>query len=447
MTQPTPPPTPRPTGRSRHRSRTTATVAAITVAAAVALTGVAACGSSQPAGTATSPGSTPSTASPTSGGSTPPGPTGTPGPSGTADAAAPYPSAITDQVVANPAFAPLGKDITRRITSAGLPGASLLVLQDGKLVEQQAFGGYTLDTVVPIASASKWMSGAAIMSLVDDGLIDLDVPIRTYLPEATGPSGDITMRQLMSFTSGLEYDERIPCYNDLSKTLAQCNSEILQLPLLGKPGTGYRYTGTHLHVAAGVAEAVTGQTFEQIFQERIAQPLGMTHTSYVVRVVPASAPDGHPTPAGSATSTVGDYGRFLEMLVHDGVAPDGTRILSSDAITQMSTVQTADAKFVSAASYRKKDQTPYGLAHWIDKAAPDGHALVESSPGAFGFRPWIDSVNHVAGVYLVVDKDDSHIEDSPDRQAGGGADVQTSGQFVLEDTVKALKGQPLGLRG
>jgi CubicO group peptidase (beta-lactamase class C family) len=62
------------------------------------------------------------------------------------------------------------------------------VLHEGELVEQQALGSYTLDTVVPIASASKWLAGATIMTVVDEGRIDLDAPIRTYLPQATGPS-------------------------------------------------------------------------------------------------------------------------------------------------------------------------------------------------------------------------------------------------------------------
>jgi CubicO group peptidase (beta-lactamase class C family) len=369
------------------------------------------------------------------------GPAGTtPGSAPDSPASAAYPSAITNAVVDNPAFTPLERDITQRITEAQLPGASLLVLQDGKLVEQDAFGSYDLTTTVPIASASKWFSGATIMTLVDDGLLDLDATVRTYLPDTKGPSGNITVRQLMAFTSGLEYDERIPCMDDMAKTLAECNAEILALPLIGKPGTGYRYTSTHLHVAAGLAEAVTHQTWEEIFQERIAQPLGMTSTSFVSGVRPVTAADGHPNPAGSAWSTLGDYGRFLEMLVHDGVAPDGARILSSAAIAEMATDQTVGTEFISAAPDRKANDIPYGIGHWLDVVDADGKAIVESSPGKFGFRPWIDHENNIAGVYLIVDKDDEHVADSPDN-TGGPADVQTSGNFVLVGTAKALGGK------
>jgi len=337
-----------------------------------------------------------------------------------------YESAVTDKVVANDAFDPLTQEITARFTSAGLPGSSLLVIQNGVLVEQEAMGSYDLNTVVPIASASKWLSGVTIMSLVDDGLIDLDEPIRTYLPDTKGPSGAITTRQLMSFTSGLEYDEKIPCYEDLSKTLSQCNAEILALPLLGAPGTGFRYTGTHLHVAAGVAEAVTGKKWEELFQERVAKPLHMDSTTFVAGLhAVAAAPDGHPAPAGSARSTLGDYGRFLEMLAHDGVAPDGTTILSQESIAEMGTDQITDAEYLSAAGNREASRTPYGLAHWVDVTNSDGRALVESSPGKFGFRPWIDHVNNIVGVHLIVDKNTS---------------VRTSGNWVPAATAKALGG-------
>jgi CubicO group peptidase (beta-lactamase class C family) len=427
-----PPSTPRRARTAPWRS------AAIAVGVTALLAGCAAAATSTGSGPATVPAT--ATTAPGTSPATSPGTTSVTPTSAAAPTAGAYPSAITATPVVNPAFAPLGRDVQRRVSQAGLPGASLLVLHDGKLVEQEAWGSYDLSTKVPIASASKWFSGVVIMSLVDEGKIDLDAPISTYLPEATGPSGRITMRQLVSFTSGLEYDEKIPCYNDPSITLAACNSQILSLPLLGAPGTGYRYTGTHLHVAAGVAQAVTGQEWEDLFQARVAGPLGMTSTTFVSPLRAAASPDGHPLPAGSGISTLGDYGRFLEMLVHDGVAPDGTRILSSEAVAEMSVDQTGDAKFMSAASYRKADETPYGVAHWLDASTPDGTILLESSPGKFGFRPWIDHVNGVAGVYLVVDQDDSHVADSPDR-APGAADVQTSGEFVITGTAEAVGGR------
>lgn len=361
------------------------------------------------------------------------------GPDPTASAA--YESVIVDEPVDNPAFDTLEREITRRVEAAGLPGASLLVLQDEELMEQEAFGSYDLSTTVPIASASKWLTGVTLMTLVDEGLLDLDEPLATYLPEVNGPQARITLRQLMAFTSGVEFDEKVPCYSDFSVTLAECNAEILDLPLLGAPGTGYRYTGTHLHVAAGLAEAVTGQTWEEIFQERVAEPLGMTSTTFTSDLRPdVTASDGHPAPAGGAFSTLGDYGRFMEMLMHDGLAPDGTRIVSEESLAEMSTNQIADAEWIAGAASRKVNETPYGLAHWLDIISPEGETLLESSPGAFGFRPWFDHVNDIAGVYLIVDRDDSRISDSP-LGAAGAEDIQTSGNFVARGSAEALGGR------
>lgn len=360
---------------------------------------------------------------------------------GTLHSSGGYRSAITDEVIENPVFDRLGSIITDRISKADVPGASLLILQDGKMVHQAAYGSYDLSRVVPIASASKWLSGAVIMTFVEDGLIDLDKPISTYLADAKGkPSGAITMRQLVSFTSGLKDDDQIPCFGDVSITLSACNSTILGLPLIDKPGVGFRYGGTHLHVAAGVVEAVAGKSFEQVFQERVAGPLKMTNTTFTPPYRKATATDGHPSPAGSAASSLGDYGRFMEMLVHEGMAPSGTRILEAASIREMSKDQTGDAKFVSASRHRKKAATLYGVAHWLDVVDANEVGLVQSSPGAFGFRPWIDSVNGIAGVYLIWDTDESHVEDSPNREAGP-VKVHTSGNFILVESAKALGGK------
>jgi len=116
--------------------------------------------------------------------------------------------------------------------------------------------------------------------------------------------------------------------------------------------------------------------------------------------------------------------------VHDGVGPDGTRIISQEAIAEMGTNQIADADYLSASANRKQAKTPYGLAHWLDVTDDGGHAVVESSPGAFGFRPWIDHKNQIAGVHLVVDtKSES---DTGEGDASGG--------FVIEKSAEALGG-------
>src|SRR5712692_8971047 len=122
-----------------------------------------------------------------------------------------------------------------------LEGASLLLVKDGQVIYERAFGSYTLDTGVPIASASKWISASVVMSLVDNGLIDLDAPVSRYLPNFTGVHGTITMREAFSHTSGLPSD--VPCLSDRSITLEECVDQISRVPLLEDPGTALRYGG------------------------------------------------------------------------------------------------------------------------------------------------------------------------------------------------------------
>lgn len=130
-----------------------------------------------------------------------------------------YTSVIVADIVDNPDLDPFERTITTRLDKAGLPGASLLVVQHGVLVEQEAWGDYDLDTIVPIASASKWLSAATIMTVVEEGLLSLDEPISSYVPQLRGQVGTITLRQLLSFTSGLTDDGRVPCITDAASTM------------------------------------------------------------------------------------------------------------------------------------------------------------------------------------------------------------------------------------
>lgn len=395
---------------SRPRLGRVRIVTAVTVIAVLSLS-IEACGGPGSASTAIGP---PTTSAPATAAAT-----------ATATATRGYRSAITDRVVDDPRFDPLQGQIETRLKAAKLDGAALLVLQRGRLVEQEGFGTYGIDERVPIASASKWLTGATIMSVVDDGLLDLDAPISRYLPATRGAAARITTRQLVSFTSGLPNDERISCFADRTVSLAACNAQILAMPLVARPGAQFRYSGTHLHVAAGVVEAVTGQPFEQVFQERVAGPLGMTSTTFLRPDEEAAG--SHPQPAGGARSTLGDYGRFLEMLGHEGVAPDGSRVLDQASVVEMSKDQTGGAPVVQATEERRAADTRYGVAHWLDVIGPDGRATLESSPGKFGFLPWIDRTNGVAGVYLVVD-----------RREGAAKTPRTSGDLVRTGVAHAL---------
>ena len=283
----------------------------------------------------------------------------------------------------------------RKVDDIPLPGNALLVAHHGEVVYEQGFGTYTSETPMFIASATKWLSGAVIMRLVDRGLLRLDMPVSELLPEFTGQKGQVTLRQLLAFTSGLEPDP--VCAGRAAYTLATCTATIAAAPMTAAPGAQYRYGSGHLVVAARMAEVATGTPFATLFAEELTEPLGMDDTLFLNTT--------NPNPAGSAISTLADYARFIEAMWDFGTH-DGERYLSTAAVQQMQRDQTAGAPMVATSGIRKALGSRYGLAEWFDVLDPATGAYEVSSPGAFGFHPWIDRERDLYGVYAVYLNDD-----------------------------------------
>ena len=115
----------------------------------------------------------------------------------------------------------------RRVETDQLPGGVLLVAGDGRLLHRFAVGGIGTRTVMPIASASKWLTSATLMTFVDQGMLSLDDPVAKYLPSFSGEKATITVRELLSHTSGLP---SAPCEGDPSTTLRDCATPRRSVP-------------------------------------------------------------------------------------------------------------------------------------------------------------------------------------------------------------------------
>ncbi len=292
-----------------------------------------------------------------------------------------------------------------QLLSASLPalggGASLLLAQNGDVVYRKAFGDLTLDSAVPIASASKWLSAAVIMSLVDEGKFSLDDTTGRFLPTFTGEKARITVRQLFSHTSGLPTGDA-GCLGDRSTTLAACVDEISTLPLIGPPGAQFAYGGYSMQVAGRIAEIAGGKSWRQLFRERVTEPLGMSRTTFDVL-----GPTDNPRIAGGAISTLDDYGTFVRMISAGGTW-NGRRVLSPEAVADMQADQTYGAPIVYSPYTQFASLQPalaatrYGIGEWREAVDPVTFAAREvSSQGAFGFSPWVDLRRRLAGVLLV----------------------------------------------
>ncbi len=115
------------------------------------------------------------------------------------------------------------------VASVPLSGASMILIKDGQTVYERYFGSFSDNRTVLIASSSKWLAGATLMALVDEGALSLDDPVSKYLQYFTGQKGTMTLRQMFSHTSGLPTDSAltdtgtdVPCLHDRATTLDGC---------------------------------------------------------------------------------------------------------------------------------------------------------------------------------------------------------------------------------
>ena len=290
----------------------------------------------------------------------------------------------------------LTQTFTDTLAQAGIANGSLLILKNGQKLHEQYAGTYSATTVRPIASGTKWLGAVLIMSLVDDGLMNLDDPVSKYLAQYyTGLKGAMTIRQMFSHTSGLPGGLDYLVLNDDTITLQQAAQIISTNELIAPPGTEFCYGGLSMQVAGACAEIASGMSWSNLFQLRLKQPLGLTVTTY--------GNTRNPRIAGGVSTTIYEYAAVLQMLLNNGVW--GTnRVLSANALREMQKDQTGGAPILCSpfTQFGEGDKR-YGIGEWRDIVATDGAAIQLSSIGVFGFSPWIDVRRQAAGVFMVFD--------------------------------------------
>lgn len=282
----------------------------------------------------------------------------------------------------------------------GLRGAGLVVLRGDDLLHRSLHGDLAGDTVLPIASASKWLAVATILALVDEGVLDLDLPVARYVEEFDrADKRTLTLRQCLACTGGTppRLPERMRGWD-----MARFAAAAADAALREQPGSTFRYGGVGFQIAAVAAERASGKRWHDLFAERIAAPLGMRHTKFGA-LLPVGSDAGTttlPWVAGGAVSTLDDYARFLQMLANGGEYHD-RRVLAAGSVAAMFRDQVPEMVEVQAIGF-DAESVRYGLGTWIE-ALPGGAVRV-SDPGAFGFTPWIDLDLGVAGVFAVRDR-------------------------------------------
>lgn len=265
-------------------------------------------------------------------------------------------------------------------------GVSLLVARGDTVLYDRSIGAVGPRTAMPAASAAKWMSGALLAALVDEGRLSFDDSLGRFLDAGSPMARGIRIGRLYSHTSGLP--RTAACLSDRRARLEPCAREIVEGGLVRRPGERFAYGGASMQVAALVAEVAGGDSWTELFDSRIAAPLGLEETRW---------PGAMPRVAGGIVTSRDDYARLLRMLLDSGVL-DGRRILSAGAVAAMERDWTEGTVVEQPAPLR---DFGYGIGMWIDRADSAGRAVELSSTGAFGFTPWIDRERGLFGVLAV----------------------------------------------
>jgi CubicO group peptidase (beta-lactamase class C family) len=197
----------------------------------------------------------------------------------------------------------------------GLPSIVLEIAKDGVVQYAQAYGYADLstcrlaqlDTPYQIGSVTKQFTASAILQLQAAGLVNLDQPVLTYLPDYTFDPR-ITLRMLLNQTSGLVDYLTLPHpASDVNGVSEQTVlTTILQYPLDFTPGSAYEYSNSNYFVLGSVIEVVTSMSYAQYLANSVLTPAGLTHTTYE-QPLEAAAPYSydHPATPGATGLAVG----------------------------------------------------------------------------------------------------------------------------------------------
>jgi CubicO group peptidase (beta-lactamase class C family) len=175
-----------------------------------------------------------------------------------------------------------------RAYAGEVPGASVLVLHQGRAVVRRAYGYADLEQRVAangatnyrLASLTKQFTAAAVLLLVEDSRLSLDTRIRDWLPSLPAAADRVTLRHLLTHTSGLlDYEDLIPA----NRGTALHDADVLQLleaedRTYFPPGTGYRYSNSGYALLALAVAAASGMDFASVLRARIFAPLEMHNT-------------------------------------------------------------------------------------------------------------------------------------------------------------------------
>jgi len=349
----------------------------------------------------------------------------------------------------------VGENILPGVSSALLVGRDLIDVKCFGWADKEAQKPLQIDHIFRVFSNTKLITSCAALLLFEEGCFQLDDPIERFIPqlgnrrvlrpnatlldETEAAVGPITIRHLMSHSSGLSYGLFDPgtlifkAYNEQkvnnpSTTLAEMMNVLADLPLIFHPGTSWEYS-VATDVLARLVEVISGQPFGVFIQSRILGPHGMADTGFVVsdrdrlvayyagadlvdpmkpgltRTDDAPYPGAYLRPfprqngGGGLVSTLPDMVALIRSLL-----PGGPTLLKPETIALMMTNQLPEGVWIRFAAFGVLQGKGYGLAGAliVEPAAFDhGDAGGELFWGGFaGTQWWISPKNNFAGLIM-----------------------------------------------
>ena len=270
-----------------------------------------------------------------------------------------------------PDFGDLEEKIEALMRAGHVPGLALAAVQNGETVYARGFGVGSVETGLPvtpdtlfrIGSITKSMTATAVMRLVEAGKLDLDRPVREYVPWLTfsdeSATERISLRLLLSHSAGLPTDYTPYGRRDPEALEAYVRERIASYPFIAPPGKLYAYSNPGVRLAGYIAQVAGGQPYTQLMQELVFDPLDMKRTTFdptvamtyplaqshelasngTVRVQHRFADNAGTYPSGMAMSTTLDLVNFARMLMSGGRLGE-RRILSPQSAAEMQAAQT-----------------------------------------------------------------------------------------------------------
>jgi CubicO group peptidase (beta-lactamase class C family) len=260
---------------------------------------------------------------------------------------------------------PLSEFVQETAARFGIPGVAAGVWADGR--ELYACHGVTSvddplpvdrDTLYLLGSVTKTYTATTLLRLVADGRVELDAPVRRYVPELRlkdeRAAAQVTVLNLLNHTAGLDWG-LIDDFGEGDDALAAYVARMAELNLVARPGERASYSQAGYNLAGRIVEKVTGLTFEQAVAALVFEPLGLSHSFFarddimtrrfvvghnrdqdgtlsIARLWRRSRGDN---PGGGIASSAADQLRWARFHLGDGRAPGGARVLPAELLHRM----------------------------------------------------------------------------------------------------------------